>query len=505
MRARLSLTLGTLAAGVVMIGPAAARAAIRDLPLHNPGAVLSAPSGAQARAAEPLSPFAPTFGASWAGISNPNVTPPDPNGAIGPSSYVEIINTNLAIYNRTGGLIATGTLGALTGHSQSALSDPMTLWDPNTQRFYYNVWDTVHQTMAWGFSKSTAPTSIPGSFCNYTSSFGYAASEFPDYPKLGQSQGFLLIGVNHYPSATAPLSDRSDLLWIKKPQGSATITTCPAASTFTSGKFTALKNQDGSQSFTPVPAIADDVGENGYVVSSSDIESGTVTGTKITVTVVRPSTTNPAVPTLSSVRSITVPGFNPPATKVPQRGSTRTLDPLDGRLEHAVAAVDPRVGHVVIWTGHTVNSTGNRTEFRWYEVNPIPFATPTLAASGTISSTSLYVFNGAVAPDRTVNPSGAAHGDSIVIGFSTSSSTTLPADQMVSKIGTAAVSPFVLIHQSATADNDFSCTPTCRWGDYGGATSDPAASLTGTHGEVWLTNEAVTSALNTSWNWEGRP
>ena len=506
MRRRLSVGLGLVVIGAGL-GPVAAQARITGLPVHNPQSAAPPPLAPQAPQSEPANPLAPTFGASWAGVSDPNVTPPDTNGAIGPNSYLEIINTRIAIYTRSGALIRQAALGTLTGHSQGALSDPMALWDPNTQRFYYNVWDTVHQTMAWGFSKNNNPTTIPGSFCNYTASFGYTSSEAPDYPKLGQTKGFLLIGVNHYPSFSATKSDRSDLLWINKPQGSAAISTCPAASTFGAGKFTSLKNQDGTQSFTPVPVIQDDAIDNGYVVSSSDIECPPVcgTGNKLTVTTIRPSTSNPRVPTIFSVASLTVPTFAPPATAVPQKGSTNTLDPLDGRLEHAVGAVDPRIGKFVLWTGQNVNGAGNRTEFRWYEIIPVPFASPSLASSGTVSSSSLYVFNGAVAPDRTVTTSGSAHGDSIVIGFSTSSSTTFPADQMVSKIGVGAPSPFVLVHQSTAADNDFSCRPKCRWGDYGGATSDPAQSLTAAHGEIWLTNESVTAGRNTTWNWEGKP
>src|SRR5205823_5257000 len=129
-------------------------------------------------------------------------------------------------------------------------------------------------------------------------------------------------------------------------------------------------------------------------------------------------------------------------------GSLDQLDTLDGRLEHAVSAVDPRVAKTVIWTGHSVNSAGNRTEFRWYELAPALGTAPTLVSSGVVKSSSLYVFNGSVAPDRTVTPSGAGHGDAIVIGFTTSSATTFPADQMVSKVGVGPVSPFVLVHNS---------------------------------------------------------
>ena len=114
------------------------------------------------------------------------------------------------------------------------------------------------------------------------------------------------------------------------------------------------------------------------------------------------------------------------------------------------------------------------------------------------------MFNGAASSDRACDLSGCTHGDSIVIGFSTSSSTTFPADQMVSKIGSGATSAFVMVHTAPTYDADFTCSP-CRWGDYGGATPDPTKKG-GTHGEVWFTNETVLSDhTNGTWNWEASP
>src|SRR6185503_14866706 len=109
-------------------------------------AVMAARTGKPVASA-PVGGAAPVIGASWQGVSNGGVSPPDPNGAIGPSSYIEIINLNISIYSRTGSLISTATLTTLTGHF--SLSDPMILWDPNSQRFFYNVWDTSAQTMEW--------------------------------------------------------------------------------------------------------------------------------------------------------------------------------------------------------------------------------------------------------------------------------------------------------------------------------------------------------------------
>ena len=95
----------------------------------------------------------------------------------------------------------------------------------------------------------------------------------------------------------------------------------------------------------------------------------------------------------------------------------------------------------------------------------------------------------------------------MVPGFTTSSSTTFPAVRMVSKIGAGAQSGFVLVHASTRADIDFGAPAGfCRWGDYGGATPDPAASLTAAHGEVWLSQQYVgTNGYDHTWNWEAIP
>jgi hypothetical protein len=78
---------------------------------------------------------------------------------------------------------------------------------------------------------------------------------------------------------------------------------------------------------------------------------------------------------------------------------------------------------------------------------------------------------------------------------------------MVSKVGGNAQSGFVLVKQSTSFENDFSCTPVCRWGDYSGATPDPAVSLTAANGRVVLTNEWALSGSSVmqSYNWDAPP
>ena len=443
----------------------------------------------------------PIIGSSWQGTSQSNLTPPDGNGAIGPNSFIETVNVRIAIYQRTGALIASANFSSLTGNGNG--SDPMVLWDSDTQRFYYNIWNTANATMDWGFSKDSNPTSIPGSFCHYETGFGYSTSSFPDYPKLGQTKDFLLIGVNFYPTANSQESTSSDLLWISKPQGQAPIATCPGASSFGSGKISGLTNDDGSQAFTPTPAIQTDPSSTGYVLGMSDIECPPTcgTGTKLTVFTV---TNSAGVPAVSAPNSIVVGSYQSPPD-APQRRTGRTLDTLDGRITHAVSGFDPTVGATTIWVSHTVLG-GAGSQINWYEVNT---ATRGLAQSGVVSSLSLYLLNAGISNDRTCTDTTCAHGDAMVLGFTTTSKSVFPAIQMVSKIGAGPQSGFVLVKQSAKSDKNFSCSP-CRWGDYGGATPDPAASLTAATGEVWLTNQwttggSVFASGDQTWNWETTP
>jgi hypothetical protein len=190
-------------------------------------------------------------------------------------------------------------------------------------------------------------------------------------------------------------------------------------------------------------------------------------------------------PAFSGPTSVPVPSYALPAD-APQNGSPYLLDTLDGRFEAAVAAVDPARGNkVAVWTAHAVFG-GAGAEERWYEIDP---AAGSLLQSGSVTSSSLFVWNGAVSPDRANTGTSAAFGSSMAMSVSTSSASSYPAIQLVWKKGSSAQSPLTKLVQSSGADVDLSCdtsTP-CRWGDYSGATPDPAA--TGTVGKVWLGNQ----------------
>ena len=442
----------------------------------------------------------------WLGLNDPAVSPSDSNGAVGPNSYIEIVNQYIAVYERDGTRILSAPLSSLTGHGGA--TDPLILWDPHTQRFYYNVLNVNNAKMDWGFSKDSNPRSVPSAFCNYETDFGFPFNSIPDYPKLGQSKKFLMIGINWYPTPLNDHATEGDLLWIDKPQGKGAITKCPKASDIKSGTIHDLRNADGTQAFTPVPAIQTDPSNDGYVVAMADIECPPFCGTATTLTEWKftPDPGDPTVPKLTSPRTFPVGSYtNPP--NAPQKGTDYLLSTLDGRLTHAVSGYDTRFKKVAIWISHTVLG-GAGSQVNWYEIRP--GGTPKLYQKGVVSDPDLYVFNGGVSNDRTVDKKGnAAHGNAMVLGFNTSSSNTYPAIQMVSKVGANPQSGFVLVEQATTFHGDFSCTQNeahvCRWGDYSGATPDPAAGVKGLHGEVWLSVQLTAGTAWNTWNFEAKP
>jgi hypothetical protein len=445
---------------------------------------------------------APRVLKSFRGSHDNSGTPLDANGAIGPYSFLEDINTKLTLFSRTGAVLSSASLATITGHPN--IGDPTALWDPDTQRFYYNVWDVVSNTQEWGFSKSADPRNVLTDFCNYTADFHYPAPQATDYPKLGQTKRFLLVGFNVYPNGASLHATHSDLAWIDKPQGSRPFTACPAASTFKTGKFVNLRNGDTTQAWTPVPAVQTDPSETGFVSASSDVECPDIcgVGTLITEFQVSPSKSDPSVAVLSKPLSSQVPPFSPPPP-ARQKGSLFALDALDGRLDHAVSGYDPTFRTVTVWVAHTV-AGGAGDAVAWYEIAPI---TGELLQYGLVSDPRLDVFNAGITNDRTVTPAGAAHGTAMVLSVTTSSATTFPVAAMVSKVGSGPVSAIVPVHASTVPDTDFSCKPDgniCRWGDYGWGAPDPASPMTGPTGSVWCTNE-WTDGTNQSWIWEAQP
>lgn len=459
-------------------------AAVQSGALRAPTAAELAATGAAARS---LAAPAVVGGHNFAGQSSVNSSPTDSTGTIGPTRYIQLINSIARIYNRTtNAAIGSGTLNQLANNASSVNSfDPQIIWDPSTNRFYYtmdSVFSSSNHKLAFGFSKTASPNNVTTDWCHYYVSYG---TPFPDYPKLGDSFYFLIIGVNVF----NPSFVGSDIVAVSKP---AAGTTCPAASTFKSGKKANLKNTSNQQVFTPVPSNQVDNNATGYVVTRNI----SLPSNKLWFFNVTKSGTGS--PLFGSARGVTVASYTSPADAT-QPTFTQKLDTLDARNTQAVQAINPDRGSVQsFWTQHTI-ANGSVGMVRWYEINPAP-ATPVVLRSGNIASSNCFLYNAGISPDRKKNGASVAFGDSFVVEYSVSGSSCNISPRIVagSSFNGGALA-FLLVRNAVGPYRDFTCASsgsTCRWGDYSAATPDPAPTTSG-RGEVWGTN-AYSGVVNPS-------
>jgi hypothetical protein len=437
---------------------------------HPPRPTSASGNGSAGAARTPSLALAPNTIRSWTGVNDTFTAPPDPTGAVGTQRFIELVNSSMGIYSRAQSTpLFRGSLQSLAAQPGNFVGDPQVIWDPTTNRFYYAMFDVASDTdnrLAFGWSRTATPGNSGSDWCHYVLKYG---ARFPDFPKLGDSRDFLLIGVNADGA-------RADVAWVSKPGGGQA---CPSRAALDSGIRTDLRDANGFHAFTPVPANEIDTQAAGWVVAAAqDYEGLSV------FKVARKADGTASVQAMAD--NVPVAGFDWPGL-APQPGTANRLDTSDSRLTSAVGAIDPaHGGRFAVWTQHAVEG-GAGSMVRWYEVDP---SQPVMVQKGQVSSPSLYAFNAAISADRVVNGGGARGGGSMAMTFNTSSSASNPAIRIVSKVGGAAQSSPLLVKQSPGALGGFDCDDSqhfCRWGDYAGATPDPAPPAGETR--IWLVNE----------------
>jgi hypothetical protein len=414
-------------------------------------------------------------------------TPPDTTGAVGPSNYVEMVNSEIGVYDKTDLSAPTATLDqpSFVGDPTAGTCDGQIQWDQQAQRWLYAAIECDQNftfKLYFGWSKTASPDLSASNWCQYAADTGL---KLEDYPKLGHDYSQILIGTNEFDYGTGDFN--SNVFVFDKPTNNAD-TSCPnidteglSAAVLTVGSWPESANQP-TGAFTPVPANIADTSSNGYVVAT-DWDSSHVD----VFTIGRDGSDN----ALLDSTSVSVPAFcYPPA--VPQAGSSVPLDSLDGRLTQAVATTDPDTGDEGIWTQQTVSqgcSSGvpsGPSVVRWYELTPGAISpTQTGTVNGPDGS---FAFMGAISP--------SSDGQNAAIFYNSSSDSSLPdfrvQDRHRYTTGGTTIEDLQLGTSSYTDDDD-SCSGdgVCRWGDYAAATPDPTDSTL-----VWGTGEVTSRPFN---------
>ena len=399
-------------------------------------------------------------GIPYAADPNRVGTPADSSGAIGPNDYVEVINSEIAIYSNADLSAPTSTLDASTFvgvlEPASSTCELQIQWDQAGQRWLYSALNCAAAAGAQGFyfgwSKTPDPDPLNSNWCRYLVSTG---TSLEDYPRLGHDDSQIIVGTNAYAHNGLDYTASHIFVFDKPANGD---TTCP---TGTSELSTMLKINANASDFTPVPANIADDSTTGYVASARSYSDqahidlyriGRVSGSNAVL----------------DTSAVIVPAFTVPAP-VPQPGPTDdTLDSLDTRLTQAVAFTDPATGKEGIWTQHTIDG-GGPSVVRWYELMP---GSTTPRRSGTVSGPDgAFAFNGAISPTE--------NGSSAVLTYNSGSASSNVDWRAQDPL--ASVVDDTQLAMSSDVDDDLSCPSfgtlfhgaPCRWGTYAGASPDP--------------------------------
>ena len=426
---------------------------------------------------------APTVGLNFEGIgdtvntpANPcNCAPPDTNGAVGATQYVQWVNTAFAVYNKSTGALVYGPVAGNTlwsGFGGSCQTnndgDPIAQYDKAANRWVLTQFSVTTTPYLQCVAVSTT-SDATGTYNRY--SFSYGNTQFPDYPKLGVWPDAYYITYNiftngvSFAGAKACAFDRAKML-----TGAAATQVCFQLSTAFGGLLPS--DLDGATAPTAgSPNYFMNFGVNSLNLWKFHVDF-----------------TTPANSTFTGPTNIPVAAFNPACsgggTCIPQAGTSQQLDSLADRLMYRLAYRKFADGHEALVVNHAVTA-GSSVGVRWYEIRS-PGATPTVYQQGTYAPDSNYRWMGSIAMDNAGN---------IALGYSMSGTALAPG---IAYTGRLAGDPLGTMTQGETTLQAGIGSQTGglnRWGDYSAMMIDPVDDCT-----FWYTNEYLQVSGSFNWN-----
>lgn len=453
--------------------------------------VNNAPDGAvQLSSGNPIAATT-TNGLNFAGVGNgdygfaPNAAPPDTNGAVGATQYVQWVNESFAVFNKTTGAIATGfpktgnTLWAGFGGGCEANNDgdPIVQYDKGANRWVLTQF-SVTNPATYGYLQCVAVSTTSdatGSYNRYA--FSYGGSQFNDYPKLAVWPDAYYVTYNifnngsAFAGAKACAFNRAAML-----AGTAATQQCFQLSTSFGGLLPS--DLDGT--------IAPPAGSPNFLLNFG---SNSLNLWKFHV-----DFTNPANSTFIGPKNLPVAAFSPACsgggTCIPQPGTNQNLDSLGDRLMYRLAYRHFADNHESLVVNHSVMVSGNKhssvTGVRWYELRN-PNGTSTVFQQGTFSPDSTNRWMGSIAMDKLGN---------MAVGYSSSSTTVYPSIRYTGRLVTDSLG--TLQAENSILNGGGSQTSNLsRWGDYSAMTVDPVDDCT-----FWYTTQY--QKTNGTFNWSTR-
>ena len=429
-----------------------------------------------------LAPNMPATVLNFDGIPFPGVgcscSPPDTNGVVGSTQYVQMVNEGYQVFNKTTGASVLGPNSIVSlwsgfgGVCETAGNgDPVVLYD--------------HLANRWVITQF-AGTSVPTDECMAVSTtsdatgtyFRYAfhlGSNFFDYPHLSVWPDGYYMSMNVFNTAgTAFLG----------PQPFAFNRTAMLAGTAATFVTPGITGGASEPSYLPADLDGSILPTAG---SPNSFVSFPATGTYKTWHFHADFVT-PANTTFTLFASPAAAGFTSlcPTTRacVPQSGTTIKLDGIGDRLMYRLAYRKFSDGHESVVGNYSVSS-GGVAGVRWFELRNVTAGPVTVFQESTYQPDTTWRWMGSAAMDADGN---------LAIGFSASSATLFPGIRYAGRLATDPLNVLTQGEATMIAGGGSQTSTGNRWGDYSAMTIDPVDDHT-----FWYTTEYYTATASVNW------
>ena len=425
----------------------------------------------------------PSLNTSFEGVGNINgVLPPDTNGDVSATQYVQTVNLSFAVYSKTGAVLlsprSTNTLfSGFGGACQNTNNgDPIVQYDQLANRWLITQF-ALPNFPNGPFSQCIAiSTTSDATGAYYRYEFQISTNRMNDYPKFGVwPDGYYasfndFLNGQSYVGATVIAFERNKMLLgqaaqaVKFVLGTAFYSMLPS-------------DLDGT---TLPPAGAPNtfvqVDDNAWGYPQDQLEAW-----KFHV-----DWATPANSTFTLDGMPATSNFTQLSAGIPQPSTTVRLDTLGDRLMYRLAYRN-FADHQALVVNHTVSVSSNGTgpaAVRWYELRSTG-GSWSIFQQGTYGpADGLNRWMGSVAMDKV--------GD-LALGMSVGSSTVFPSINYAGRL--AGDPPGMLPMESRMTTGSGSQTHSAaRWGDYSSMSLDPVDDCT-----FWYTTEYLTTTGSAPW------
>jgi hypothetical protein len=392
--------------------------------------------------------------------------PPDTNGAVGTTQFVQIVNVTIAVYSKTDGSLLSGPTDinsiwkGFGGPCEAENGgDPIVLFDQLAGRWlvsqlqFNSTFSSNQQCVAVSTSSDAT-----GPYNRYEFDFG---NNLPDYPKFGvwpdayYNSSNTFVGGKTFIGAQACAFDRAAML-----AGTSATKICSQNGPTIASLLPS--NLDGST--LPPP------GQPNFFVDIAD-------STDLNIFQFHVDFAKPARSSFTGPTPIPVADFSEICNRaivvacIPEPPPGEKVDGLADRLMYRLAYRNFG-DHESLVVNHTVHG-GARAGVRWYEIRS-PGSSPFVFQQGTVVDPTTDFWMGSIAMDKL--------GD-IALGFSASSTKLDPSVLLVGRVPTDAAGtmegPISLVQGTGVQQASFH-----RWGDYSSMAIDPSDDCT-----LWYTQE----------------